>query len=194
MNPGAAGGLAGVDWHATTVLGVRRGDQVALGADGQVSLGDTVVKGNACKVRRLHHDSVIAGFAGASADAFALFERFEEQLRKHGETVRAAVELARAWRTERSLRALEAMLAVADRQTSLIVSGSGDVIEPEHGLLAIGSGGGYARAAASALLAHSDLSAAEVVAEALGIAAEICIYTNRHHTIETLDIRPVEGG
>ncbi len=173
--------------HATTILCVRRGGQVALGGDGQVSLGDTVVKGNARKVRRLHGGKVIAGFAGASADAFALFELFEEQLRQHRETVRAAVELARRWRTDRSLRALQAMLAVADANSSLIISGTGDVIEPEEGLLAIGSGGGYARAAARALLSHSSLSATEVVSTALGIAADICVYTNHCHSIETLD-------
>ncbi len=177
-------------YRGTTILSVRRGGKVALGGDGQVSVGGTVMKGNARKVRRLRKDEVLAGFAGGTADAFALFELFEAQLDKfHGQLVRAAVELAKAWRTERALRRLEALLAVADRDTSLIVSGNGDVIEPEDNLIAIGSGGGYAQAAARALLDNTRLGARDIVEKGLGIAADICIYTNHQRTIEELDCR-----
>ena len=175
-------------FHGTTILSVRRGKQVALGGDGQVTLGAIVVKATARKVRRLYHDKILAGFAGGTADAFTLFERFEGKLEKHqGHLQRAAVELAKDWRSDRVLRRLEAMLAVADGSVSLIVTGQGDVLEPEHGIVAIGSGGAYAQSAARALLLHSQLSAAEVVKEALTIAGEICIYTNQQHTIEVLD-------
>lgn len=175
-------------FHGTTIVSVRRGQQVALGGDGQVTLGNTVMKANARKVRRLYHNQVLAGFAGATADAFTLFERFEGQLEKHGgHLVRAAVELAKDWRTDRMLRRLEALLAVADKNTSLIITGNGDVLEPEHGLIAIGSGGEFARAAALSLLRHSELDAESIVRESLGIAADICIYTNSHFTIETLE-------
>ena len=175
-------------YRGTTILSVRRGGRVVIGGDGQVSLGNTVMKGNARKVRRLYEDKVLAGFAGGTADAFTLFELFEAQLDKYqGHLVRAAVELAKAWRTERYLRRLEALLAVADRETSLIVTGSGDVIEPEHNLIAIGSGGPYAQAAARALLDHTELSALEIVERSLGIAADICIYTNHNRSIEELD-------
>jgi ATP-dependent HslUV protease subunit HslV len=159
-----------------------------VGGDGQVSMGNTIMKGNARKVRRLYKDQVLAGFAGGTADAFTLFELFEGQLEKHqGQLVRAAVELAKAWRTERSLRQLEALLAVADKETSLVISGNGDVIEPENNLIAIGSGGSFAQAAAMALLDNTDLSAREIVEKGLGIAADICIYTNQQRTIEQLD-------
>ena len=175
-------------FHGTTILSVRRGKQVALGGDGQVTLGAIVVKATARKVRRLYHDKILAGFAGGTADAFTLFERFEGKLEKHqGHLQRAAVELAKDWRSDRVLRRLEAMLAVADGSVSLIVTGQGDVLEPEHGIVAIGSGGAYAQSAARALLLHSQLSAAEVVKEALTIAGEICIYTNQQHTIEVLE-------
>ena len=175
-------------YRGTTILSVRRGGRVVIGGDGQVSLGNTVMKGNARKVRRLYEDKVLAGFAGGTADAFTLFELFEAQLDKYqGHLVRAAVELAKAWRTERYLRRLEALLAVADRETSLIVTGSGDVIEPEQNLIAIGSGGPYAQAAARALLNHTELSALEIVERSLGIAADICIYTNHNRSIEELD-------
>ena len=175
-------------FHGTTIVSVRRGRQVALGGDGQVTLGNIVVKAGARKVRRLYHDRVLAGFAGATADAFTLFERFEAKLEKHqGQLVRAAIELTKDWRTDRVLRRLEAMLAVADREASLIVTGNGDVLEPEHGIVAIGSGGAYAQAAARALLAHTQLAPAEMVKCALGIAGDICIYTNQQHTIETLE-------
>jgi ATP-dependent HslUV protease subunit HslV len=175
-------------FHGTTILSVRRGKQVALGGDGQVTLGNVVVKASARKVRRLYQDRILAGFAGGTADAFTLFERFEAKLEKHqGNLTRSAVELAKDWRTDRILRRLEAMLAVADREASLIITGAGDVLEPEYGLLAIGSGGAYAQAAARALLDHTELSAAEVVKRALMIAGELCIYTNQQHTIETLD-------
>lgn len=179
-------------FHGTTIVGVRRrteqGWQVALGGDGQVTLGNIVVKGTARKVRRLHHDKVLAGFAGATADAFTLFERFEAKLEKHqGHLVRAAIELSKDWRTDRVLRRLEAMLAVADREASLIITGTGDVLEPEHGLVAIGSGGAYAQAAARALLEHTELSAEDVVKKSLEIAGELCIYTNMQHTVLTLD-------
>lgn len=179
-------------FHGTTIVGVRRrteqGWQVALGGDGQVTLGNIVVKGTARKVRRLYHDKVLAGFAGATADAFTLFERFEAKLDKHqGHLTRAAIELSKDWRTDRVLRRLEAMLAVADRESSLIITGTGDVLEPEHGLVAIGSGGAYAQAAARALLEHTELSAEEVVKKSLEIAGELCIYTNMQHTVLTLD-------
>ncbi len=167
---------------------MRRGDCVALGGDGQVTLGHIIVKSSARKVRRLHHDRVLAGFAGGTADAFTLFERFEAQLERHnGQLLRAAVELAKDWRTDRTLRRLEAMLAVADRQHSLILTGTGDVLEPEHGLVAIGSGGAYAQAAARALLDVTAMPPREVVARALSIAAELCIYTNQNQVIEVLE-------
>jgi len=175
-------------FHGTTIVSARRGNVVALGGDGQVTLGHIVVKGSARKVRKLHRDQVLAGFAGATADAFTLFERFEAKLEKHqGHLVRAAIELTKDWRTDRVLRRLEAMLAVADRTASLIITGNGDVLEPEHGLVAIGSGGAYAQAAARALLEHTPMPPAEIVKQALTIAGELCIYTNQHHTIETLD-------
>ena len=163
---------------------------MVIGGDGQVSMGSTIMKGNARKVRRLYNDKVLAGFAGGTADAFTLFELFEAQLDKYqGQLVRAAVELAKAWRTERSLRRLEALLAVADHETSLIITGNGDVIEPEHSLIAIGSGGHYAQAAALALLNNTELGAREIVDTSLGIAADICVYTNRNHTVEELDAK-----
>jgi ATP-dependent HslUV protease subunit HslV len=175
-------------FRGTTILCVRRGNSVVVGGDGQVSMGNTIMKGNARKVRRLYKDQVLAGFAGGTADAFTLFELFEAQLEKHnGQLVRAAVELAKAWRTERSLRQLEALLAVADKETSLVISGNGDVIEPENNLIAIGSGGSFAQAAAMALLDNTELSARDVVEKGLGIAANICIYTNEQRTIEQLD-------
>jgi len=174
-------------YRGTTILSVRRGNEVVIGGDGQVSQGNTVMKGNARKVRRLYNGRVIAGFAGGTADAFTLFELFEAQLEKYqGNLVRAAVELAKAWRTERSLRRLEALLAVADKETSLIITGNGDVIEPEDGLIAIGSGGAFAQSAARALLRHSDMGAREIVESGLQIASEICIYTNSHFTVEEL--------
>ena len=174
-------------FHGTTIVSVRRGERVALGGDGQVTLGNIVVKASARKVRRLHHDKVLAGFAGGTADAFTLFERFEAKLDKHsGHLLRSAVELAKDWRTDRLLRRLEAMLAVADRSHSLIITGNGDVLEPEHGLLAIGSGGAYAQAAALALLEHTELPAERIVRSALAIAGDICIYTNSQVTVETL--------
>jgi ATP-dependent HslUV protease subunit HslV len=177
------------DAHGTTVLCVRRGADVVIGGDGQVTLGNTVLKSNARKVRRLYKDQVLAGFAGGTADAFTLFERFEAKLEKHqGHLARAAVELAKDWRTDRILRRLEALLAVADRSTSLILTGQGDVVEPEGGLIAIGSGGPYAQAAARALLDHTELGARDIVERALGIAADICIYTNRNLSIEELKI------
>ena len=175
-------------YHGTTIVSVRRGNQVALGGDGQVTLGNVVIKQTARKVRRLYHDRLLAGFAGGTADAFTLFERFEAKLEKHqGHLLRSAVELAKDWRTDRILRRLEAMLAVADRETSLIITGNGDVLEPELGLVAIGSGGAFAQSAARALLAHTEMNAAEIVKRSLEIAGEICIYTNQNHTIETLD-------
>jgi len=174
-------------FHGTTILSVRRGDQVAMGGDGQVTLGNIVVKATARKVRRLYQDRVLAGFAGATADAFTLFERFEAKLEKHqGQLLRSAVELAKDWRTDRMLRRLEARLAIADRTSSLIITGTGDVLEPELGLLAIGSGGGYAQAAALALLHNSELAPAEIVKKSLSIAGDLCIYTNQQHVIETL--------
>ena len=177
------------EMHGTTILSVRRDHRVVIGGDGQVSMGDTMMKGNARKVRRLYEDQVIAGFAGGTADAFTLFERFEGKLQKHqGNLVRAAVELTKDWRTDRMLRRLEALLAVADRSTSLIITGSGDVIEPEQGIMASGSGGAYAKAAALALLEETELDARAIVERALSIAADICIYTNSQFTIEELEI------
>lgn len=174
-------------FRGTTILSVRRNNSVVIGGDGQVSLGNTVMKGNACKVRRLFNNQVIAGFAGGTADAFTLFERFEAQLEKHrGQLVRAAVEMAKEWRTDRALRRLEALLAVADRKSSLIITGNGDVVEPEDALMAIGSGGPYALSAARALYYNTDLSAREIVEKSLQIAGEICIYTNHHLTLEEL--------
>ena len=175
-------------YHGTTIVSVRRGNNVVIGGDGQVTLGNTIMKGNARKVRRLYHGKVIAGFAGGTADAFTLFERFEAQLEKHqGHLVRAAVELAKDWRTDRALRRLEALLAVADKENSLIITGNGDVVEPEEGLIAIGSGGPFAQSAASALLHNTDMPARDVVAQSLKIAGDICIYTNHNQTIEQLD-------
>ena len=175
-------------YDGTTIVSVRRGNKVVIGGDGQVSQGNTVMKGNARKVRRLYKEQVIAGFAGGTADAFTLFERFEEQLEKHrGKLVRASVELAKLWRTERSLRRLEALLIVADKEASLIITGNGDVIEPEEGIMAIGSGGTFAMAAARALLHNTDLDAEDIVRKSLTIAADICVYTNHNHTIEELE-------
>ena len=175
-------------YRGTTILSVRRGNTVVIGGDGQVSLGNTVMKGNAKKVRRLYREQVIAGFAGGTADAFTLFERFEGKLEKHqGHLVRAAVELAKDWRTDRMLRRLEALLAVADKDASLIISGNGDVIEPEQGIMAIGSGGDFAKSAALALANNTDLDAKTIVEKSLGIASDICIYTNSNLTIETLE-------
>ncbi|BCX87967.1 ATP-dependent HslUV protease, peptidase subunit HslV [Methylomarinovum tepidoasis] len=177
--------------RGTTILSVRRGDRVVIGGDGQVSMGNTVMKGNARKIRRLYHDQVLAGFAGATADAFTLFEHFEGKLEKHrGNLVRAAVEMAKDWRTDRALRRLEALLAIADAKSSLIISGTGDVIQPEHDLIAIGSGGFYALSAARALLENTELPAREIVEKSLHIAADICIYTNHNLTIEELESRP----
>ncbi len=177
-------------YHGTTILSVRRGAHVALGGDGQVTLGNVVVKSSARKVRKLHDGRVLAGFAGGTADAFTLFERFEAKLQEHhGQLVRAAVELAKDWRADRALRRLEAMLAVADASASLIITGNGDVLEPEQGILAIGSGGAYAQAAARALLDNSELAAHDIVERSLHIAADICIYTNHEIRIETLDER-----
>ena len=176
-------------YRGTTIVSIRRGDKVVIGGDGQVSQGNTVMKGNARKVRRLYKDQVIAGFAGGTADAFTLFERFEEQLEKHhGKLTRAAVELAKLWRSERSLRRLEALLIVADKESSLIITGNGDVIEPEDSLMAIGSGGPFAQSAAKALLQNTDLSATEIVEKSLTIAADVCVFTNHNHTVEELDI------
>lgn len=175
-------------YRGTTILSVRRGKQVVIGGDGQVSMGNTVMKGNARKVRRLYHGKVIAGFAGGTADAFALFERFEAQLEKYqGNLTRAAVELAKDWRTDRSLRRLEALLAVADAKNSLVITGNGDVIEPEHSLIAIGSGGPFAQSAALALLENTEMDAETIVRKGLSIAGDICVYTNHQHTIETLE-------
>lgn len=174
-------------YRGTTILSVRRHGRVVIGGDGQVSLGNTIMKGNARKVRRLYRDQVIAGFAGGTADAFTLFERFEGKLEKHqGNLTKSAVELAKDWRTDRMLRRLEALLCVADAHSSLIISGNGDVIEPEHDLMAIGSGGAFAQAAARALLENTDLDARAIVERALGIAGDICVYTNHHLTIEEL--------
>ena len=175
-------------YRGTTILSVRRGDKVVIGGDGQVSMGNTVMKGNARKVRSLFNDRVIAGFAGGTADAFTLFELFEAQLQKYqGNLLRSAVELAKMWRTERSLRQLEALLIVADKETSLIITGNGDVIEPEDNLLAIGSGGSFAQASARALMDNTDMTAEEIVKEGLRIAADICVYTNHNHVIKVLD-------
>ncbi len=183
--------MSKVKMHGTTILSVRRGNQVVIGGDGQVTLGDTRMKGNARKVRRLYNDQVIAGFAGGTADAFTLFERFEGKLQQHqGNLTRAAVELSKDWRTDRMLRRLEALLAVADASASFILSGTGDVIEPEEGIMAIGSGGAYAKAAARALVSETNLDARTTVEKALGIAADICIYTNHQITIEELEIQP----
>ena len=174
------------DPHGTTILCVRRNGVVAMGGDGQVTLGNTVMKGNARKVRRLHEGRVIAGFAGGTADAFTLFERFEAKLQQFGNLTRAAIELAKDWRSDRSLRRLEALLCVADATHSFVISGNGDVIEPENDLMAVGSGGAFAQAAARALLENTELPAREIVERALGIAADICVYTNRNLTIEEL--------
>ena len=179
-------------FHGTTIISVRRkteqGTSVAIGGDGQVTLGNIVVKGSARKVRKLHHGKVLAGFAGATADAFTLFERFEAKLEKHqGHLMRAAVELTRDWRTDRVLRRLEAMLIVADRDHTLVLTGNGDVLEPENGLAAIGSGGAYAQSAAMALLRHTELSPRDIVKQSLEIAGDLCIYTNQQHLIETLE-------
>jgi ATP-dependent HslUV protease, peptidase subunit HslV len=174
-------------FHGTTIVCVRRGAQVAMGGDGQVTLGNVVVKATARKVRRLYNDRILAGFAGATADAFTLFERFEGKLEKHqGNLLRSAVELAKDWRTDRMLRRLEAMLAVADQETSLLITGNGDVLEPERGIVAMGSGGSYAQAAAIALLDHTALPPADIVKRALEIAGDICIYTNQNHVVESL--------
>ena len=174
-------------FRGTTILSVRRGNLVVIGGDGQVSLGNTVIKGNARKVRRLYHNKVLAGFAGGTADAFTLFERFEAKLEKHsGNLVRSAVELAKDWRTDRMLRRLEAMLTVADAESSLIISGNGDVIEPEKNLMAIGSGGAFAQAAATALLENTNLDARTIVEKSLNVAADICVYTNHNIVIEEL--------
>jgi len=173
--------------HGTTILSVRRGSNVALGGDGQVTLGNVVIKGGAKKIRRLYQDRILAGFAGGTADAFTLFERFEAKLDKHqGNLMRSAVELAKDWRTDRILRRLEAMLAVADKEHSLIITGLGDVLEPEHGIVAIGSGGPYAQAAARALLENTSLNPREIVEKALAVAADLCIYTNHQRSIEEI--------
>ena len=175
-------------FRGTTILSVRRGNQVVVGGDGQVTMGNTVMKGNARKVRRLYKDRVLAGFAGGTADAFTLFELFEAQLEKHqGKLVKAAVELAKAWRSERSLRQLEALLIVADKETTLVISGNGDVIEPEDNMIAIGSGGSFATAAARALMDNTELGAQDIVEKGLNIAGDICIYTNHNRRIEVLD-------
>jgi ATP-dependent HslUV protease subunit HslV len=175
-------------FHGTTILSVRRAGQVALGGDGQVTLGNIVVKATARKVRRLYQGRILAGFAGGTADAFTLFERFESKLEKHqGNLLRSAVELAKDWRTDRMLRRLEAMLAVADQESSLIITGNGDVLEPELGIVAIGSGGAFAQAAARALIENTDLPPREVISKSLGIAGDLCIYTNQNHTIETIE-------
>jgi ATP-dependent HslUV protease subunit HslV len=174
--------------HGTTILSVRRGASVALGGDGQVTLGNIVIKGGAKKIRRLYQDRILAGFAGGTADAFTLFERFEAKLDKHqGNLMRSAVELAKDWRTDRILRRLEAMLAVADKEHSLIITGMGDVLEPEHGIVAIGSGGPYAQSAARALLENTELSAKDIVDKSLAVAADLCIYTNHQRSIEVLE-------
>ena len=179
--------MAEESFHGTTIVSVRRGGQVAMGGDGQVTLGSVVVKATARKVRRLYNDSILAGFAGATADAFTLFERFESKLEKHqGNLLRSAVELAKDWRTDRMLRRLEAMLAVADREASLLITGTGDVLEPARGIVAMGSGGAYAQAAAIALLDNTDLAPADIVKKSLEIAGDICIYTNQNHVVETL--------
>jgi ATP-dependent HslUV protease, peptidase subunit HslV len=175
-------------FHGTTILSVRRGKRVALGGDGQVTLGNIVIKATARKIRRLYQDRILAGFAGGTADAFTLFERFESKLEKHqGNLMRSAVELAKDWRTDRMLRRLEAMLSVADRDHSLVITGNGDVLEPEYGLVAIGSGGAYAQSAARALLENTDLAPADIVKKSLAIAGDLCIYTNQQHLIEVLE-------
>jgi len=175
-------------YHGTTILSVRRGRRVALGGDGQVTLGNIVIKASARKVRTLYEGRILAGFAGGTADAFTLFERFEAKLEKHqGNLMRSAVELAKDWRTDRMLRRLEAMLAVADREHSLVITGNGDVLEPEQGIVAIGSGGPYAQAAARALLENTELAPKEIISKSLEIAADLCIYTNQNHVIEELD-------
>ncbi len=180
-------------FKGTTILSIRRKDSVVIGGDGQVSMGDTVMKGNASKVRRLYHDKVIAGFAGGTADAFTLFERFEAKLERHqGHLLKSAVELAKDWRTDKMLRHLEAMLCVADKNFSLIISGNGDVIDPENNIMAIGSGGAYAKAAAMALMENTELDARDIVVQGLNIAADICIYTNHTQTIEELSIKEAE--
>lgn len=174
-------------YHGTTILSVRRGKQVAMGGDGQVTLGNIVIKASARKVRRIYQESILAGFAGGTADAFTLFERFEAKLDKHqGNLLRSAVELAKDWRSDRALRRLEAMLAVADRENSLVITGNGDVLEPEYGIVAIGSGGAFAQSAARALIENTELDPAEVVRKSLEIAGDLCIYTNHNFTIETL--------
>ena len=175
-------------YRGTTILSVRRGNRVALGGDGQVTLGNIVIKASARKVRTLYSGQILAGFAGGTADAFTLFERFEAKLDKHqGNLLRSAVELAKDWRTDRMLRRLEAMLAVAAREHSLVITGNGDVLEPEQGIVAIGSGGAYAQAAARALLENTELEPKEIVSKALGIAGDLCIYTNQNHVIEVLE-------
>ncbi|KFB71225.1 MAG: ATP-dependent protease subunit HslV [Candidatus Accumulibacter phosphatis] len=175
-------------YHGTTILSVRRGKRIAMGGDGQVTLGNIVIKATARKVRRIHQGRILAGFAGGTADAFTLFERFEAKLDKHqGNLLRSAVELAKDWRSDRALRRLEAMLAVADQENSLIITGNGDVLEPEYGIVAIGSGGAYAQAAARALVENSELDPAEVVRKSLQIASDLCIYTNQNFTIEVLE-------
>ena len=177
------------NWHATTILCVRKGDRVVVAGDGQVSMGDTVIKANATKVRRLADGSVISGFAGATADAFTLFERLEAKLEQYpGQLTRACVELAKDWRTDRYLRRLEALMAVADKEASLLVSGTGDVLEPEDGLIGIGSGGNYALAAARALIDIDDMDAETIARKALGIAGDICVYTNANVVVEALDL------
>jgi len=182
-----------VSFRGTTILSVRRGEKVVIGGDGQVTLGNTVMKGNARKVRKLYHNQVIAGFAGATADAFTLFEHFEGKLEKHrGNLTRAAVEMAKDWRTDRALRKLEALLIIADSKVTFVISGAGDVIEPEHDLIAIGSGGAFAQSAARALLENTELSAREIVEKSLNIAADICIYTNHNLRIEELNAEPSE--
>jgi ATP-dependent HslUV protease subunit HslV len=181
-------------YRGTTILSVRRGGTVAVGGDGQVTLGDTIMKGNARKVRRLYDGKVLAGFAGGTADAFTLFERFEAKLEQYGNLTRAAIELAKDWRTDRILRRLEALLCVADKDKSLTISGNGDVIEPEEDLMAIGSGGAYARSAARALMENTELDARTIVQKSLEIAADVCIYTNRNLVIETLETGPNGGG
>jgi ATP-dependent HslUV protease subunit HslV len=175
-------------YHGTTIVSVRRGRQVAMGGDGQVTLGNIVVKASARKVRRIYNDRILAGFAGGTADAFTLIERFEAKLEKHqGHLLRSAVELAKDWRSDRMLRRLEAMLAIADRENSLIITGNGDVLEPEHGIIAIGSGGPYAQSAARALLENTELTPSEIISKSLGIAGDLCIYTNQNHIIESLE-------
>ena len=175
-------------YHGTTILSVRRGQQVAMGGDGQVTLGNIVVKASARKVRRIHHGRILAGFAGGTADAFTLFERFEAKLDKHqGHLLRSAVELAKDWRSDRALRRLEAMLSVADAENSLIITGNGDVLEPEYGVVAIGSGGAYALSAARALVENTELDPEAIVRKSLAIAGDLCVYTNHNFTLETLD-------